>query len=118
MTSDPVARAARAAAARLQAEQGMRVAAEMEAALAAREAGKRPDRYVDPVGLASLIVSIASLAWQVYDSRRKEGGKPTAPSLAREVRLAQRERTGLDGTQERIIEIVVGEIIKAEDDDQ
>jgi len=36
--------------------------AEVEAALAARDAQQRPDRYLDPVSLASLIMAIASLA--------------------------------------------------------
>src|ERR1039458_1979634 len=39
-----------------------------------------PERYFDPVELGSFLVSVAALAWQIYDSHRKKGEKPTPPS--------------------------------------
>jgi hypothetical protein len=60
---DPAADAARSAAVILAPDLGPQLPAEVEAALAARDTRQRPDRYLDPVSLASLIVSIATLAW-------------------------------------------------------
>jgi hypothetical protein len=57
--TDPAADAARAAAVILAPSHGPNLPAEVEAALAARHG---PGRYLDPVSLASLIVSIATLA--------------------------------------------------------
>lgn|ERR1035441_5119561 len=74
------------------------------------------ERYFDPVELGSFLVSVAALAWQIYDSHRKKGEKPTPPVLAREVRVILRERTDLNGTQEMIIEVVTTEITKATED--
>ena len=88
----------------------------MEAALYARDGERRPERYFDPVELGSFLVSVAALAWQIYDSHRKKGEKPTPPVLAREVRVILRERTDLNGTQEMIIEVVTTEITKATED--
>jgi hypothetical protein len=106
------ARAARAAAQRLSGEFGPRLVIDVETALYSPDGERHPAQYFDPLELAGLIVSIASLSWQVYDTRRKKGEKPTAPVLAREVRVIQRERTGLDGTTEKIIEIVATEITR------
>jgi hypothetical protein len=52
----------------------------VEAALYARDGERRPERYFDPVELGSFLVSVAALAWQIYDSHRKKGEKPTPPS--------------------------------------
>ena len=51
--TDPAADAARAAAAILAPDLGPNLPAEVEAALAARDTQHRPDRYVDPVSLAT-----------------------------------------------------------------
>lgn len=69
--TDPVADTAGAAAAILAADLGPCLPAEVEAALAARGARQRPERYLDPVSPASLIVAIATLAWTIYTDRRK-----------------------------------------------
>jgi hypothetical protein len=116
MTDDPVAAAARAAAQQLSGEYGPRLTVDVEAALYTRDGEHRPERYFDPVELGSFLVSIAALAWQIYDSHRKKGERPIPPVLAREVRAIQRERTDLDGTQEKIIEVVTIEITKAAED--
>jgi hypothetical protein len=117
VTHDPVASAARAAASEFSAQQGPGLAADLEAALHARDSERAPTRFGDPVALAGLIVSIASLAWQIYSDRVKKAEKPTHEVLAREVRIAQRTRTEVTGTEEKIIEIVATEIIRASDSD-
>jgi hypothetical protein len=68
--TDPAVGATRSAAAILAPDLGPNLPAEVEAALAARDAQQRPDRYLDPVSLASLIVSIATLAWTIYNDQR------------------------------------------------
>ena len=83
--TDPVADAARSAAAILAPDLGPSLPAEVEAALAARDTSQRPDRYLDPVSLASLIVAIATLAWTIYNDQRNRHPptrRPT-PSPAR-----------------------------------
>lgn len=64
--TDPVERIARAAATRLTAKHGPSLRVEVEAALHARDSTREPDRYLDPVALGGLIVSIATLAWTIY----------------------------------------------------
>jgi hypothetical protein len=111
--TDPVADAARSAAAILAADLGPGLPAEVEAALAARDTEQRPDRYLDPISLASLIVSIASLAWQIYTDQRKNTPDPPADSVARQVRITLRDQdTALPPDTERITEIVATEIIR------
>ena len=111
--TDPVADAARSAAAILTADLGTSLPAEVEAALAARDTGQRPDRYLDPVSLASLIVSVAGLAWQVYTDQRKHTPDPPADSVARQVRITLRDQdTALPPGTERITEIVATEITR------
>jgi hypothetical protein len=55
--TDPAGEAARSAAMILAPGVGPNLPAEVEAALAARGTQQRPDRYLDPVSLSSLIVS-------------------------------------------------------------
>jgi hypothetical protein len=111
--TDPAADAARYAAAILAPGLGPNLPAEVEAALAARDTGQRPDRFFDPVSLASLIVAIATLAWTIYNDHRNRGQKPETSSIARQVRITLRDQdiTLPPGT-ERITEIVATEIIR------
>jgi hypothetical protein len=111
--TDPAADAARAAAAILAADLGPALPAEVEAALAARDAQQRPDRYIDPVSLATLIVAIATLAWTIYNDQRKRAQEPQPGSIARQVRITLRDQdmTLPPGT-ERITEIVATEITR------
>lgn len=112
MDDELVAEIARAAAERLSPEFGSRLAVDVDMALYGRDPGDAgPSRYLDPVALGGLLVSIAQLAWQIYESHRQEGNVPTAPSLAREIRVTQHEITHVDGTQEKIIEVVASEVI-------
>jgi len=90
--------------------------AEVEAALAARDAQQRPDRYLDPVSLASLIVAIASLAWTIYNDQRKRTPEPPPSSVARQVRITLREQdTPLPEGIERITEVIATEITRQAD---
>jgi hypothetical protein len=82
---DPVGDAARSAAAILAPDLGPSLPVEVEALLAARGAQRRPDRYLDPLSLASLIVAIASLAWTIYNDQRKQTPDPP-PSTAAALR--------------------------------
>ena len=111
---DPAAGAARAAAAILAPDLGPHLPAEVEAALAARDARQRPGQYLDPVSLASLIVSIASLAWTIYNDRRTQApDPPAADSLARQVRITLRDQdVSLPPGTDRITEIVATEITR------
>jgi hypothetical protein len=81
--------------------------------LAARGTQQRPDRYLDPVSLADLIVAIATLAWTIYNDRRKQTPDPPPDSIARQVRITLRDQdTVLPPGTDRITEIVTTEIIR------
>jgi hypothetical protein len=111
--TDPAADAARSAAAILAPDLGASLPAEVEAALAARHTRQRPDRYLDPVSLASLIVAIASLAWTIYNDQRTRTPDPPPGSIARQVRITLRDQdTALPRAAERITEVVATEITR------
>jgi len=97
---------------RLAADHGARVVTDVEVALYQRDPEHRTRQFVDPVALGTLIVAIAQLAWSVYSERRAKSEKPTQDSLAREVRITQRTRTEVTGTEEKIIEVVVSEVLR------
>ncbi len=111
--TDPAAHAARSAAAILAPDLGPGLPAEVDAALAARHTARRPDRYLDPVSLASLIVSIATLAWTVYNDQRGHTPDPEPGAIARQVRITLREQEiAMPAETERITEIVATEITR------
>jgi hypothetical protein len=111
--TDPAAQAARSAAAILASEFGPTLPAEVEAALAARNTARRPDRFLDPVSFASLIVSIASFAWQIYTDQRRRTPEPEADSIACQVRTTLKEQeVPLPAGTERIITIVATEVTR------
>ncbi|MFF2540196.1 hypothetical protein [Streptomyces cyaneofuscatus] len=88
--SDPIEQGARAAAQRLAAPAYANLAHEVEVALHSRGTNRRPGQYTDPVALSGLIVSIATLAWTVYNdirSRSSAAPAPTPDTVARRVRL-------------------------------
>jgi hypothetical protein len=111
--TDPAADAARSAALILAPDLGPNLPAQVEAALATRHAQQRPDQYLDPVSLATLIVAIATLAWTIYNDQRKHTPQPPADSVARQIRITLRDQdmTLPPGT-ERITEIVATEITR------
>jgi hypothetical protein len=111
--TDPAAQAARSAAAILAPDLGPALPAQVEAALAARDTQQRPDRYIDLVSLASLIVSIATLAWTIYNDQRSRNDDREPDAIARQVRITLREQdTTLPPDTERITEIVATEITR------
>lgn len=83
-------------------------------ALAARGTQQRPGRYLDPISLAGLIVSIATLAWSSYtDQRDRNRQPPSASTIARQVRITLREQDiDLPAGGERITEVVATEITR------
>ena len=113
--TDPIAAAARAAAGRLTAEYGPGLTVDVEAALHARAAGQRPDQYLDPVSVSSLIVSIATLAWSIYSDLKKRTPKAPPDAIARTLRVELANRGGSTPAQQ-ITDVVVTEIIQAADD--
>lgn len=122
--TDHAAEAARSAAVILAPDLGRNLPAEVEAALAARAGDQRPDRFFDPVSLGALIVSVATLAWTIYNDQRNRtreqktelnpaAQEPEADSITRQVRIKLRESDEIlpPGT-DRIAEVVVTEIIR------
>jgi hypothetical protein len=135
--TDPAAQAARSAAVILAPDLGPSLPAQVEAALAARNAQQRSNRFLDPVALGGLIVAIATLAWTVYNDLRNRATEskndhtpelepdrkpelkpgptpgPTPEVIARQVRITMREQDIILPTgTERITEIVAAEIIR------
>lgn len=112
-----VGRAARAAARRLTNDHGSRLMVDVEAALLARGSNSRPDQYVDPIALAALIVAAADLTWSVYIDLRKTTPKPAPEVVARHVRIKLDQPRAIEPTEcERVIEVVVDEIIQHVDE--
>jgi hypothetical protein len=113
--TDPVADAARSAAVILAVDLGPHLPVEVEAALAARGAQQRPDRFLDPVAIAGLIVAIATLAWTIYNDQRERAKdrEPEHDSITRQVRITLREQdTVFPPGAERVIEVVATEVIR------
>ncbi|MFC5148289.1 hypothetical protein [Streptomyces aureoversilis] len=120
-TDNPADRGARAAARRLSATHGAQLEAQVEAALHARGAGAggRAGQYLDadPFALGSLIVSVASLAWTVYQDLRTRTPSPSRSVIARRVRI-ELPADGRSAAEERdrIIDIVVEEVTRDGED--
>jgi hypothetical protein len=114
MQNDPVADGARAAADLLATRYGATLRADVEATLAAGNSGRQLDKYLDPIGLASLIVSIASLAWAVYVSVRKESASPSEEEVLQRVREELASRGSADSSVDpEVSKVVVREVIQA-----
>jgi hypothetical protein len=88
------------------------IVVEVEAALAAGPNGHR-HQYVDPISLGALVVSIATLAWQVYTDLKARSSKPSKELVSRRVRIQLQDSdqpSTPDG--EQIVDIVVDETLK------
>jgi len=108
--TDPVDHVARAVARQLTADYGPVLPAQVEAALHMRGLSGPPTRYGDPVSVASLVVSVAALAWTVYIDLRKRTPTPSQEVLARTVRVRVEDAGELSHAErDRIIDIVVEE---------
>jgi uncharacterized membrane protein YebE (DUF533 family) len=121
--SDVIATAARAAAAELAGELGrptLEVDVEVALYALARNPGEdaRPARFADPVAVAGLILALAQFAYQVYsDQRKKHPRKPSRESVTREIRIRQWENGEAPKSQQRIVDIVIREVIKAAEEE-
>jgi hypothetical protein len=117
--SDPVEVTARATAAQLAVEYGPGVVAEVDAALHARRRAERPQQFVDPVSLGSLIVAVATLAWTIYaDLRKRTPEPPPQEEVERQVIVELQEQGAADRKDaERITAIAVTEAIRAARED-
>ena len=116
--ADPVETGARAAARRLQTPERPELAEDVEMALYARDAPDQPRQYGDFDALASLIVSVATLAWTVYNDIRSRAAAPPPEVVGRRVRheLGRADDPGaaLDpATRDRVIEVTVEETVDA-----
>lgn len=104
-----VARAARATARELAPQYGIRIEAQVDAALFGTDAAESR-QFIDPTALGSLIVSIATLAYQIYSDHRKGKSKPTSEFI---VHTLKKERSvELSDIEIRIIETVSAEIVE------
>jgi len=112
--SNPVPVAARAAAARLAAEHGPGVIAEVDAVLHAQRRAERPGQFVDPLSLGSFIVAVATLAWTIYADLRKRTPEPRPEEVERQV-IVELHEQGDAGREDanRIAAIAVAETIRA-----
>jgi len=113
--SDPIAASARAAARALSGELGPQRVGDVESLIAAGGYELQPRQYVlDPITLGSLILAAARLAWTVYtDLKRKT---PAPAPVERHVRVQLRDaHSAAPAQQDRIIEVVVSEVIRHAD---
>ena len=79
-----------------------------------RDDGK--DRYDmgTAIALASLLVSIAGLAWTIYRDLHRDGKKPGRDIIERRLRVETGEPDGIPAsTRDLMIEVVVTEVIEA-----
>lgn len=113
---DLIAITARASAGRLTAEFGPNLSAEIETALHGREPIPAAKQYLDPVSISGLIVSIATLAWTVYNDLRQKTLNPSPDVMRRTIRIELRNRAQdfRDAAQrDHVIDIVVSETFNA-----
>jgi hypothetical protein len=111
---------ARAAARELGPRYGLRLAADVEAAIHASyghqaQRHKAPDQYLDPIALGALIVVIAQLGYQVYSDRKKSGQPPTREEIAQAIRIERRRHGDLSAEEDEVIVIVSAKIIERGD---
>ncbi|MGW0538603.1 hypothetical protein [Streptomyces sp. NPDC003032] len=117
--NNAIKQGARTAARRLTTPAHPVLAEDVEAALHTRQTAQEPDQYTDPVALSGLIVSIATLAWTIYnDIRGRSAAGPNADAVSRRIRLqlddADTPAPQLDPTErDRIIDITVEETLNA-----
>jgi tetratricopeptide (TPR) repeat protein len=111
--TDPVEHIAQAAATAL-ADLGPGVAFDVDLALDKRASAQLGERYLDPVSVGGLIVSVATLAWTIYNDRQAQTNRLTAETVLQLVRVQISDGGPLDpAIRERIVETVVGEAARA-----
>ena len=111
--SEAYADTARRAAARLAPEVGAGLPAHVEAALhgAPREPTHMEPATATLIALGGLIVSAASLAWQIYRDLKKDAERPAPQVVERQLRLqiALPAEIGPE-LRDRVIQVVVAEV--------
>ena len=110
--NDPVGHISRAAARRLEPEYGLQLSANVESALYAQGSSRKADTFFDPVALGSLIVSIASLGWTIYNSLRAREPRISSQAAKRELHVQLKQQVDETPNNERIIEVIVTEITR------
>ncbi len=118
--NEAVAKTARNAAERLTAELSqLRLPAEVEAELRSETGGHVPRQYLDPISLAGLVVSVASLAWAIYFDLKHKTERPRPEVVARTIRVRLQDKdvpnAASSAERDRIIEVVVEETVKQAD---
>jgi hypothetical protein len=110
----PIAAGARAAATRLDRDFGPGLPSDVEATLLYGESGGERSAYFDPVSVGSLIVAVATLTWTIYRDQRDKGQRIDQANVLRAVQIELQQETTADaGTQDKIVTVVVTEVIKA-----
>ena len=109
--TEPIATIARTTAHQLTDRYGPHLPTDVDAAL--HHTDGRPRQYVDPVAIGSLIVSIATLAWQIYQDLKKTAPEPKPHVITRTIRL-QLSTTDIEpADRDHIIDAVVTETLHA-----
>jgi hypothetical protein len=119
-------RIARRAASRLADRIEAKLPDQVEQILAADSLERGPERILDPISFAALIVSLASFGWTIYRDLKKDRAAALADRRAMERRIAGllREEDGFaagilpPGTTEEqqalVLEVVAAEIVAAD----
>ena len=101
---------ARRTAAGLSGQFGVRLPADVEAALQGGAAGRQ---YIDPVtiALATLVLNVAKFAWDIYkDAKKAATPAPNADAIARQIRLEVELPTGVtEGQRDQVVAAVIAE---------
>ena len=118
--NEAVAKMARTAAERLTTELSQpRLPAEVEAELRSEACGPIPRQYLDPISLAGLVVSVASLAWTIYSDLKLKAETPKPEVVARTIRVRLQDgdppTAASSAERDRIIEVVVEETVNQAD---
>lgn len=103
---------ARGAARRLSSDLRPGLQTDVEAALHADPDAERPDQFVDPISLAGLIVSLATLAWTVYTDLHTEKPDPSPDTIRRTIRVKLRDSGTGPVDHDHLVEVVVDETIR------
>ena len=113
---NPVDEGSRAAAARMADQYGSDLPTHVEAELR-RDPKAAPGQYFDPISIGALIVSIATLAWTVYqDLREPNQPEPDPQVVARTVRIQLDHPDELtDQERAHIIDVTVEEVLRHRD---
>ena len=108
--TEPIATVARATAGRLTERYGPQLPGDVEAAL--HHPDGPPEQYLDPVAIGGLIVSVATLAWQIYKDLKKTTPDPVPQVITRTIRLQLPATTDINpDDRDHIIDTVVTETL-------